>query len=66
MHMAAVTKYSTTHSSPPHFMEVSGQLHLPATLHMGKQSRAGLDVLENSDFNKQTFHCQQMSSYIRR
>jgi hypothetical protein len=29
-------------------MEVSGQLHLPTTLHMGKQPKAGLDVLENS------------------
>jgi hypothetical protein len=48
MQMAAVTKYSTTHSSPLHFMEVSGQLHLPPTLHLGKQPKAVLDVLENS------------------
>lgn len=41
-------------------MEVSGQLHLPATLHMGKQPKAGLDVLENSYLNKQAFHCQQI------
>jgi len=58
--MAAVKKYSTTHSSSPHFMEVSGQVHLPATSHMGKQPRAGLDVLENSNLNKKTFHCQQI------
>ena len=38
-------------------MEMSGQLHLPATLHMGKQARAGLDILKNSYLNKQTFHC---------
>jgi hypothetical protein len=30
----AVLRYSSTYSKPPHYMDVSGQLHTPATLHL--------------------------------
>jgi hypothetical protein len=54
---------SSTHSLPQHWMEVSGQLHAPATLLPGKEPpgthwiggwvgpRAGLDMVEKRKFS---------------
>jgi hypothetical protein len=42
-------------------MEASGQLHLPATLHISKELTAGLDVLEKSYLNKQEFHINELT-----
>jgi hypothetical protein len=60
LQMTAVTQHSTIHSTPLHFMETSGQLHLLATVRIRKLPTAGLDVLEKGYLNKQAFHTNEL------